>query len=356
MRTKLKLPRWLPFRPKAGIHYVCDGAGWVIDSEGAYITRGVASQFQVRTTMGTDVETHRRSVVHFGSQHSFTGGGFRHVHPSNQVAVTFFHGDAEDPAFASAIEVFLRESARVGRVIVSCRIMRDRMLRWGIPDEKVVMVPIGVDLNVFLPPTPAQRMATRQRLGIQPDQIVIGSFQKDGVGWGEGLEPKLIKGPDIFLDVIARLHKEFRLFVLLTGPARGFMCRGLERLHVPYRREQLEHYQDVASSYHALDLYLVTAREEGGPKGVMEAMATGVPLVSSRVGMAADLIHDGENGFLCEIGDVAALAQRTAELAASPSLRSQLAAGGRCAVLQCDFPVVVRQHFEQVYRPLQALL
>ena len=332
--------------------YIVDWANWVIRSEGEYITRAVKSQFGVDCRLLTDASFLYRQVVHFGSQGLFTGGGYRTVHASNHVVVTFFHGDANDPAFAPAVSVLQREIGRVSRVIVSCRLMAERMETWGIPAEKVTLIPIGVDLDIFKPLSPDRREAMRKRLGIRPEQVVIGSFQKDGVGWGEGLEPKLIKGPDIFLQVVDRLRKQVPLFVLLTGPARGYVRRGLERMGVAYRHVYLNSYAEVAPYYHPLDLYLVTSREEGGPKAVMESMATGVPLVSTLVGMAADLIRDGVNGFLCEVEDVDGLTARALQLIGNEGLRQQFRTSGYQTVPSCDYKVVARQHYEQVYAPL----
>jgi glycosyltransferase involved in cell wall biosynthesis len=59
--------------------------------------------------------------------------------------------------------------------------------------------------------------------------------------------------------------------------------------------------------YHAIDLCLVTSRDEGGPRAALEAMATGVPLVTTRVGQAADLVRHGENGWVVEVEDVEGL-------------------------------------------------
>ena len=56
-------------------------------------------------------------------------------------------------------------------------------------------------------------------------------------------------------------------------------------------------YFSVVDYYRASDLYLITSRSEGGPLSLTESWATGVPVVSTRVGMSADYIRDGENGF-----------------------------------------------------------
>ena len=60
----------------------------------------------------------------------------------------------------------------------------------------------------------------------------------------------------------------------------------------------------MADVYRAMDVCLVTSRDEGGPRAVLEAMATGVPLVTTRVGQAADLVRHAENGWIVEVEDV----------------------------------------------------
>jgi glycosyltransferase involved in cell wall biosynthesis len=168
---------------------------------------------------------------------------------------------------------------------------------------------------------------------------VAGSLQKDGVGWEEGLEPKLIKGPDTLLEALERLREAVPdLHVLLTGPARGFVRAGLERLGIPYRHVLLSDLDAVADAYAALDVCLVTSRDEGGPKAVLESMATGVPLVSTRVGQAADLVRHGENGFLVDMGDANALAVCAAGVATAPAADlAAVVAAARATAESCSY-------------------
>jgi glycosyltransferase involved in cell wall biosynthesis len=106
--------------------------------------------------------------------------------------------------------------------------------------------------------------------------------------------------------------------------------------------------------YHALDLYLVTSREEGGPMALMEGMATHVPVVSTRVGQAEDLVTDMVTGGLVDVDDVDGLCERSlALLTATPDQRDARARKARETVLQgFDWRLIARQHYEQVYRPL----
>ncbi|MBX4206173.1 glycosyltransferase family 4 protein [Candidatus Parcubacteria bacterium] len=208
----------------------------------------------------------------------------------------------------------------------------------GIAPEKVMRIPIGVDLDIFKPQTAESRAQSRKVLDIPADAVVIGSFQKDGVGWGEGNEPKMIKGPDVFLEVIGKLKNEIpNLWVLLSGPARGYVKKGLEKLGVPYRHTYFKDYRDIAALYDALDLYLVASREEGGPKAVLESMAKSVPLVTTAVGQAADLVKHGENAMMSPIGDASLLARHSLDILKDQELKAKLTVGGFATATENSF-------------------
>jgi len=118
------------------------------------------------------------------------------------------------------------------------------------------------------------------------------------------------------------------LHVLLAGPARGYVRAGLERLGIPYRHRELERYDRIGGLYQALDAYVVPSRQEGGPKGVLEAMASGVPVVTTRVGQAMDLVRHGENAWLVEVEDAEGLAHWLAHVAGRPSDLPPVVAAG----------------------------
>lgn len=226
---------------------------------------------------------------------------------SNRIALSYFHGrpSTKESEFTKNYEALCHRHQEVSRIQVSCKAMQEVVLSSGIDPEKVRLIPIGVNISMFPSVTPEKRRAARERLGLKPDDIVVGSFQKDGEGWGRGDRPKLIKGPDVFVDTVYRLYqRKPELHVLLTGPARGYVKNELARRKVPFTHRQIDHYTDMAECYNALDLMLVTSREEGGPKAVLESMACGIPLVSTKVGQAAELIHHGENGWMVEVEDV----------------------------------------------------
>jgi glycosyltransferase involved in cell wall biosynthesis len=187
--------------------------------------------------------------------------------------------------------------------------MRDIVLDSGIDERKVFQIPISIEIENFLFSTSKEsRTKAKEALNIDSDSFLIGSFQKDGIGWGSGNQPKMIKGPDIFLKVVGALKDKYpELSVLLTGPARGYVKLGLEAMNIKYYHYNLKDYSDISSFYQALDLYLVTSREEGGPRSILESMASGVPLVTTKVGQATDLVENNKNGWIVENEDIEAL-------------------------------------------------
>jgi glycosyltransferase involved in cell wall biosynthesis len=293
-----------------------DGNRWAIADDVSELAR-VARSLGIRVGPERWIARVRSQSIFHTSQFTLIGLPFERA--GNRLGVAYLHGRPGTPGmpeFDTCYETVKRRHEELDRVQVSNRAMEELVLGTGIAPEKVFWIPIGVDTARFSPRDAASRAEARRKLGLPQSAFVVGSFQKDGVGWGDGFEPKLIKGPDVLLDVAARLHAQApELHILLTGPARGYVAAGLERLGVPFDWVQLPDLDAVACAYRAVDLCLVTSRDEGGPKAVLESMATGVPLVTTRVGQAADLVRTGENGWLCEVEDAEALAAAAAHVA-----------------------------------------
>ena len=257
---------------------------------------------------------------------------------NRRIGFPYYHGrpDSGDE-FSKMIHTIKNHHEQITRIQITHSEMHEIILETGIDPQKVFKIPIGINLDYFTLTTRQLRRNARLKLGIPQSALVIGSFQKDGNGWGEGLEPKLIKGPDIFLRTIEILKTKFEnIFILLTGPSRGYMKKGLNQMGVPYLHRNLYDYTIIGEYYNALDLYIVSSRQEGGPKAVLESMASGIPLVTSKVGQAMDLVKHGKNGWIVEVGDVEALFHWvTYVIEKSNSLDSVISAGRKTAEENC---------------------
>ena len=311
------------WRPYSRLILMDDSPLWVLAWEMRELA-ALARRLGVRVATAKWMGLSERQAIFFASQFIIL---MADVWPggNHAVGIAYFHGKPGTgvPEFDACYEKLCQMHPVIQRIQVSHTEMRDMILESGIAAEKVFLIPIGINLSFFQVQTSHSRREARARLGIPESAVVVGSFQKDGIGWGEGLAPKLIKGPDVFLKTIAILkHRIPELFVLLSGPARGYVKAGLERLRVPYKHIYLSSYPEVGQLFQALDVYIVASRQEGGPKAVLEAMASGVPLVTTRVGQAMDLVQHGWNGWMVDSEDADGLAH-WAEAAVTQSTRTE---------------------------------
>ncbi|WP_204106181.1 MULTISPECIES: glycosyltransferase family 4 protein [Spirulina sp. CCY15215] len=304
--TQSAIARWNPY---SRLLISSDSASWVLDWEKRELSQ-IAQKLGIRFLTPELLIYAKNQSIFYYSQFILLETSY--LEQSHHIGFSYFHGHPEtpeEPKFSECYQRLCQHHERVQRIQVSHSEMKNIILDSGIAPEKVFLIPIGINLSFFSPQTLESRQKIRQKYNIPSSAVVVGSCQKDGVGWEEGLEPKLIKGPDIFLKTIELLKLKIpELFVLLSGPARGYVKTGLERLKVPYYHRYLSHYPEVGELFQALDLYIIASRQEGGPKAVLESMASGIPLITTRVGQAMDLVEHGKNGWMVDVEDAEGLA------------------------------------------------
>jgi glycosyltransferase involved in cell wall biosynthesis len=344
------LRKIVPRRPN--LYYVAPGSNWSLDWDAYYITRNVSQQFGLKAYVTKSASKMTDEIVHYASLWESAASLRTKESKRNKIVATIFHGQRDDPKFSGAIDQMVSEQNTFAKIHTSSKIMEDRLLSWGFSRKKLVCIPLGVDLKMFYPPTPLERETLRKEFGVPPNSICIGSFQKDGQGWAEGNEPKSIKGPDVFLDTLSILHRQYPIFVLLSAPARGYVKRGLEELGIPYHHVVEKDYLRIPRLYKAADIYLITSREEGGPKGALEALATGVPLVSTEVGLVSDLTENGKHGLLAKSGDSALLGKHVSDLIEHPNIRHDLSTSGLNRIKDFDWSKIAARYYQEIYAPL----
>jgi glycosyltransferase involved in cell wall biosynthesis len=322
--------RTLPWTDFSRLFVVGDEFGWSIDDDAARLS-ATARRLGFEVAPSRWARFARRQSVfqpdHFGALRP------RWLESSHRLGLSYFHGrpgTSGYPEFDEAYATLRRYAARIDRVQVTHAEMHDLVLEAGVEPGRVFRIPIGVDLPAFTLGDDAALLAARRAFGLPESAFVVGSFQKDGVGLGAGREPKLVKGPDILVETLTRLRARIpELAVLLTGLARGYVGDGLREAGIPFRHVLLSSRAELVRAYHALDAYVVPSRQEGGPKGVLEAMAAGVPVATTRVGQAPEVVDDGRNGLLVDVEDVEGLAAAVERLHGEDDLRARLRAEGR---------------------------
>lgn len=182
-----------------------------------------------------------------------------------------------------------------------------------------VVIPNGIEIGPV--PGPAERAAARAGLGLATDEVVFGVVAR--------LSPQ--KAHHLLLGAFADIAAQRRVRLVVVGDGeRAAELRTLAaRLGVADLVLFTGIRSDVPELLPAFDVSCLSSVHEGAPLSVLEAMAAGVPVLSTDVGALRDLVHDGREGYLVPAGDRAALGARMAELADDAGLRTRMGAMAR---------------------------
>jgi phosphatidyl-myo-inositol dimannoside synthase len=228
--------------------------------------------------------------------------------------------------------------------------LRSRAIALGAAAERSDTVPYGVDGDRFRPDGEA-RARVRGQLGVpagDPLLFAAGRFVRK-------------KGFEYLIDAVAMLAPRWPALRLVIGGAGDLDTELRERA----ASRQVGHRivfpgvlaQDAVADYlAAADLAVVpSVRDDSGnvdglPNVVMEALASGTPLVATTAGGIAAVAHDDVNAALVAARDVEGLARTIDRLLAAPETRARLGARGRADVLRDHGWARVAEAFEQAYR------
>jgi glycosyltransferase involved in cell wall biosynthesis len=204
------------------------------------------------------------------------------------------------------------------------------------PADKINIIPLGFDLDRFAQDQEAKRAGFRQRFDIAEDEIAIGIVGR--------IVP--VKNHSLFVAAIAEVQKrttqKLRFIVIGDGDMRlpmeeQFRNAGIDYAYYPQDRR---HAQAICTSWQTemdevfagLDIIALTSHNEGTPVSLIEAQAANRPVVSTAVGGVANVVKDGEAGFVTPAGEVKAFADALLQLTENAGLRRTFGAYGRSFV------------------------
>lgn len=194
----------------------------------------------------------------------------------------------------------------------------------SVPPEKITLVPNAIDLRRFSPGTVGRR-ESRAALGLPPEGPVIA-----GVG---RLNPQ--KNFSLFLEIAAAIAPKFpevRFLLAGEGPEESMLREKVNALGISDRVVFAGYVPDTRRVYVAADVLLMPSRFEGLPMTLLEAMAMGLPVVASKLDGIAEVIADGEEGFLVESGDAPSFVERIARLLGNSALASRFSSNARAKI------------------------
>jgi len=151
---------------------------------------------------------------------------------------------------------------------------------------------------------------------------------------------------------IQRLFPEARLDLVGGGPVEGEirkLVRDLDLAGVNFAGVVAHH--DIGHFYDEADIFINASRLDNMPVSILEAFASGTPVVTTAAEGIRYLVEHEQTGLLCEPGDDQALAECVIRLLRDPELAARLALNG-CKLSKCFSWAEVRQQWLQIYRSL----
>jgi colanic acid/amylovoran biosynthesis glycosyltransferase len=283
---------------------------------------------------------------HFGVNGRVGAAVRPHLPAGPRLVVTFYGHDASAYVRRHGAGCYARLFAEADLVLTVSDAMRERLVALGCPRARVRVHPLAVDVAFFAPGNAAATPG--------PPRVVTVAR----------LVPK--KGIEDALDAVALLARAgIRLSYVIAGdgPLRDFLAQRSVQLGVADRVE-FRGWQSrsvVRDLLRGAAVLLLPCRtgpdgdEEGTPVAILEALACGLPVVSTRHAGIPEVVHDGTDGLLVDEGDVPGLAASVGDLLANPARREKMGLRGREWVVEHRSQDVVSRALLDLYSGLGAV-
>jgi len=218
---------------------------------------------------------------------------------------------------------------RLGMLVVPSHTMADFLRERGFPNKRLRVIPSGIDVRRTEPRPPH-------------DPYVLGTAAI--------IHP--LKGTDLLIDACALARLPLRLEVYGSGEWLEPMRARAARLGVnaTFHGE----IGDARAAIEALDGFVLPSRAENLPISLLEAMASAVPVIATRVGGVLELVEDGVNGLVVPAEDPDALGVAIDSLIADPRRRAELARAGAATVAEHFESTAVAHRLAQLYTEIHS--
>ena len=209
--------------------------------------------------------------------------------------------------------------------------------------DKVNVIPLGFDLSSFLQDNPTKRAQVRNDYNIEAGDVAIAIVGR--------LAP--IKNHSFFLKVIEQLLEKgvlnIKVFIVGDGSERELIEKMSNSLNKKFGKKitLTSWVFDIATFNKGMDIICLTSDNEGTPVSLIEAQASGLPVISTDVGGVRDIVLDGESGFITKLGDIETYVEKLRLLVENEKQRVKFAAKGR------DF-VTSRFNYERLAKDISA--
>jgi glycosyltransferase involved in cell wall biosynthesis len=304
----------------------------------------------------------RPDIVHTHAAKAGAVGRLAAHHEGVPIIVHTFHGHVFHSYFGMLkTRVFLEIERYLGRrthaIVTLSEIQKSELAdQFRVaPHHKFEIIPLGFDLSRFTENKEEKRKAFRTKYNIADDEVAISIVGR--------LVP--VKNHAMFLRALKivseKTTKKIRAFIIGDGEERQNVEKMATGLGLKFNNTDLTErniltftswIKDVDVSNAGSDIIALTSFNEGTPVSLIEAQASGRPIVSTRVGGIADVVREGETALLCQSDDADTFAAHLLTLIEDSALRQQMSGRGTAHVMEHYSHLRLARDMSALYRRL----
>jgi glycosyltransferase involved in cell wall biosynthesis len=193
----------------------------------------------------------------------------------------------------------------------------------GFPEEKLEVIYNGIETDKFNTFSEGEKERLREAFGIPENSIVISCVAN--------LRP--VKGHVVLIDALSNLQDlNFSVLMIGDGRLRERLGKYSDEKGLARKVRFLGQRLDIPELLAVTDIFVLSSLSEGMPYSIMEAMASGLPIVSTDVGGISELVNDGETGFLVPPRAPQSLAEKLHILMCDKELGKTMGMKGRMRI------------------------
>lgn len=310
-----------------------------------YTTRGLLNLSAARLLYKM-CKLHSADIVHCHDSHAHSIAVMAAVAYSNRTPVVV-HRRVDFPVSGSLFSNYKYNHPQIKAYICVSRAIREILAPSLRQPEKAVCIYSSIDLERFSG-NGNRKGLLRAEFGLKNSNILIGNTS--------ALAPH--KDHPTFLNMAKILHQRFpqmRFVIMGEGPLRletEHLIEALGLREVVFLAGFRNNIPDLLPD---LDVFVMSSRTEGLGTSIIDAFASGIPVVTTAAGGIPELVEDHKTGLLCEIGNPQQLAEAVIHILDSESLRNLLVQNARTKAASFDYRIMAEKTQEVYHKICSAL-
>ncbi len=239
---------------------------------------------------------------------------------------------------------FLYMAKKASRIIMVSKTVEQELRSEAVDPEKLCRISNGVNLKSYH--TGGDKRQLRKKLKIPDRKTVIYTGR---------LSPE--KGVDFLLRSFCKVSRSIscQLIIIAEGPELKYILHLIDRFALSAVVRVIPNVEEIAPYLKASDLFVLPSQFEGLSNSLLEAMACGLPVISTRVGGSIEIIESGVNGLLVEYNDEDGLSQAISHVCEDSELAAALGKHARQTIEKKHAMESIADQYLQVYERLVKL-